>query len=66
MGYAFGMSKDMAEKLRSAIIASGESANAIAKATGVEQTTISRFLKGKDMGIHRASKIAAYLGLKLS
>lgn len=55
----------MAERLRAAIIASGESANAIAKATGVDQTSISRFLKGKDMGIHRASKIAAHLGLQL-
>lgn len=60
------MSKDMAEKLRAAIRESGMSANALGQATGVEQTTISRFLKGSDMGIHKASKIATYLGLKLS
>lgn len=60
------MSKELADKLREAIAASGLSANALAQATGVDQTTISRFLRGKDMGIQRASKIAAYLGLELT
>lgn len=59
------MSKELADKLRNAIERSGISANELAKATGVPQTTISRFLRGKDMGIHRAGKIAKYLGLEL-
>lgn len=59
------MSKTVAEQLRKAIRDSGQSANAIAKATGVDQTLISRFLRGKDMGIERASLVAAYLGLEL-
>lgn len=59
------MSKELAEILRGAIRKSGLSANQLAKETGVDQTTISRFLRGKDMGLERASKIAAYLGLEL-
>lgn len=59
------MSKEMSDVLRSAILKSGCSANELSKATGVPQTTISRFLRGKDMGIHRASKIAKHLGLTL-
>ena len=59
------MSKELAEKLRAAIVASGYSANQLAKETGVDQTTISRFLRGKDMGIERAGKIAKFLGLEL-
>lgn len=59
------MSKTVAEQLRAAIRESGLSANQLSQLTGVDQTLISRFLRGKDMGIHRASKIAAYLGLEL-
>lgn len=55
----------MAEQLRKAIRDSGLSANELAQQTGVNQTLISRFLRGKDMGIERASKIAVYLGLSL-
>lgn len=59
------MSKELADQLRKAIRDSGHSANEIAKETGVPQTTISRFLRGEEMSIGRASKIAAYLGLEL-
>lgn len=59
------MSKDIAEALRAAIHTSGKSANEIAKASGVPQTTLSRFLRGEDMSIHRAAKIANYLGFEL-
>lgn len=59
------MSKSIADQLRHAVLVSGQSANAIAKACGVPQTTLSRFLRGEDMSIHRAAKIAAYLGLSL-
>jgi ribosome-binding protein aMBF1 (putative translation factor) len=60
------MSKTVADQLRQAIRESGLSANQLSKETGIDQTLISRFLRGKDMGIERASKIAAYLGLKLT
>lgn len=59
------MSRDIAEKLRDAIRQSGLSANELAKRSGVPQTTISRFLSGKDLGIHRAAKLAKVLGLEL-
>lgn len=59
------MSKELADKLRDAIRKSGLSANEIAKRSGVPQTTLSRFIRGADMGIHRASKVAAFLGLEL-
>lgn len=59
------MTHDMGEILREAIRKSGLSANQLAKETGVKQTTISKFLRGGDMGLARASKIAAYLGLEL-
>lgn len=59
------MPKDIAESLRAAIRDSGKSANQLASETGVPQTTISRFLTGKDMGIHRAAKLAKALGLEL-
>lgn len=58
--------KNIADVLRKEIEHSGKSANQIAKATGVQQTSISRFLAGKDMGIERAAKIAKYLGLSLT
>lgn len=60
------MSKDMADRLRESIRQCGLSNNELAEKTGVAQTTISRFMRGFDMGIHKAAKIAAYLGLKLS
>lgn len=67
--YIFLMPKrlppNIADQLREAISKSGESANEIAKASGVAQTTVSRFLRGEDMSFHRAAKIAAYLGLQL-
>jgi transcriptional regulator with XRE-family HTH domain len=59
------MSRDLADLLRDAIKRSGLSASELAMKTGVHQTLISRFLRGKDMGIERAGKIAAYLNLTL-
>jgi len=55
----------MANDLRNAVAATGKSANEIAKASGIPQTTLSRFLRGDDMSISRAAKLAAYLGLEL-
>jgi transcriptional regulator with XRE-family HTH domain len=57
--------RSVANDLRKVIRGRGLSAYAISKATGVGQPLISRFLRGKDMGIERASIIAAYLGLTL-
>jgi predicted transcriptional regulator len=55
----------MASALRDGITKSGKSANEIARATGVPQPTITRFLAGADMRLSRAQKIADYLGLEL-
>lgn len=65
MAYAFCMDDQMAAALRKAIADSGMSANAIAKETGIDQTTISRFILGQDLRLSRAQKIATLLGLKL-
>ena len=65
MAYTCGMSEEMATTLRKAIWNSGQSATAIAKATGVPQPTITRFLAGADIRLSRAEKIAKHLGLKL-
>ena len=59
------MPKHIAAILREAIASSGKSANEIAKATGVPQPTITRFLAGADMRLSRAEKIADYLRLEL-
>lgn len=59
------MTRDIAAQLIKAIIASGKSANELARLSGVPQTTISRFLAGKDMGIRKAAKIAIVLGIEL-
>lgn len=37
----------------------------LAKQSGVPQTTLSRFMRGNDMGIVRAAKICKVLGLDL-
>lgn len=63
--YTLLMSKELADTLRNAITRSGESANAIARATGVPQPTITRFLAGADMKLSTAAKLAGYLGLEL-
>lgn len=59
------MSKELANILREAINNSGESANAIARATGVPQPTITRFLAGADMKLSTAARLAEYLKLEL-
>lgn len=61
----FDMPKDIAEKLRDAIEKSGQSVNSLAKAAGIPQTTLARFMRGHDMGIHRAAVVAKHLGLEL-
>lgn len=59
------MPKEMADVLRTAIAKSGLSALALSKKTGVAQPIISAFLRGKDIRLATANKLARYLGLEL-
>lgn len=59
------MPRDIADTLRREILASGLSISAIAKASGVQQSTLSRFMAGADMGMSRGAKVACVLGLDL-
>lgn len=59
------MSKEIADVLREAIRKCGLSALRLSKETGVPQPTISEFLRGRDIRLSRAQKIAKFLGLKL-
>lgn len=51
--------------LRKSVASSGLSGNQLSKKSGVEQTTLARFLRGDDMAISKASKLADYFGLSL-
>ena len=59
------MSEQMAELLRKTIRDSGLSANALWELTGVAQPTISEFLRGKDLRLSTAQKLADHFGLVL-
>ncbi len=59
------MTKTMADILREAIRKSGQSAGQLAELTGVSQPTITEFLRGKDMRLDTAQKLAEFLGLTL-
>jgi len=56
----------LSEQLRAAIRASAESGNAIAKAAGISQPVMSRFLSGNDIKFSAADKLATYFGLVLT
>lgn len=60
-----GMRKTLADTLRAAIRESGHSAMGLSRLTGVSQQRISGFLKGKDMRLTNAHKLADFLGLSL-
>jgi|GEM_PF-3889211 len=53
------------DDLRAAINASGKSATALAKETGISQPTISRFIGGADIKFSVAAKLAEHFGLDL-
>jgi plasmid maintenance system antidote protein VapI len=54
------------DQLRKAIETSDESVYAIAKATGVPQSVLSRFVRGeRGITFETAAKLAAYLKLRL-
>ena len=59
------MTTDLADTLRTAITASGISARQLGISTGVNQTTISRFLGGADMTLATASVLAEHLGVSV-
>lgn len=63
--YSLPVSKQMADKLREAIRASGKSALALSKLTGVAQPRISEFLNGRDIKLTTAQKLADHFGLVL-
>lgn len=55
----------VSERLRRAIETSGETRYAIAQATGVNQSTLSRFMHGGGLTSENLDRIAEYLGLEL-
>jgi len=63
---ALGSPDSLSETLKQAIRDSGQSEYQIAKAAGVSQIVISRFLSGeRDIRMATADKLAGALGLKL-
>ena len=56
----------MSEVIRQAVNKSEHSRYAICMATGIEQSSLSRFMDGRtSLRLDRADKLAAYLGLVL-
>jgi transcriptional regulator with XRE-family HTH domain len=53
------------DDLRRAISDSGLSANALAKEVNLAQSTVSRLLRGEDVKLSVAEKLAAHFGLVL-
>ena len=59
-------SKVISEQLREAIEASRYSRYAIWKATGIDQSVLSRFMAGKfNLSLSNIDRLAAFLGLRL-
>jgi transcriptional regulator with XRE-family HTH domain len=60
------MKPDLMEQLRRAIARSGESQYAIAKATGISQPMLNRFVNGeRSISLETAAKLCTYLKLEL-
>lgn len=60
------MNDHLSKALRSAIVKSSKSANAIAKESAMTTSTVTRFLSGeRDLGLSSAAKLADVLGLEL-
>ena len=58
--------KSIVNQLRKAIKGSGETQYAISKATGVDQSVLSRFLKReRTISLETAARLCKYLGLEL-
>jgi len=56
---------DFGEQIRKSIRERGLSERELSEATGVEHIAIVYFLRGKDLGIKHASKLATFLGFEL-
>lgn len=57
----------LGDDLRQAIAESGQSHYAIAKATGVAQPVITRFVNGtRSISLETAGKLAIFFGMKLT
>ena len=60
------MSNNLEDQLRMAIADSGYSANELARASGVAQPVLTRFINGsRGMTLSTASRVARVLGLEL-
>ncbi len=58
--------KLLSDQLRQAVRDSGLSRYAICKATGIDQSTMSKFLAGRvGLGLESIDRLADFLGLKL-
>ena len=58
--------KLLSNQLRQAVRDSGLSSYAICKATGIDQSTMSKFLAGRvGLGLASIDRLADFLGLKL-
>jgi plasmid maintenance system antidote protein VapI len=58
---------DLVDQVRQAIAGSGLSLNQLAKATGVHQAQLSRFMRGeRTLTLTAAARLCTYLGLHLS
>ena len=56
----------MTEALRKALAESGESLYAVAKATGLNEDSLSRFLRGRQsLRLDLADRLAAHLGIEV-
>jgi transcriptional regulator with XRE-family HTH domain len=67
MAKSIPKSLDLADQLRQAIRGCGMSLNQLAKATGVHQGQLSRFLRAeRSLTLPAAAKLCTYLGLQLT
>ncbi len=56
----------VSDQLRAAILAAAENRHRIALATGVQESTLSRFVRGeRGLDLTSVDKLAAYLGWEL-
>ena len=56
----------ISDRLRSATQESGYSIRRLSILTGINRETITRFLRGENITIHNADKLAELLGLELT
>jgi transcriptional regulator with XRE-family HTH domain len=62
-----GMSDELAEVLRKALLARSDGIREIARGSGVSPAQLSRFARGERyLSLPAAGKLAVYLGLELS